>query len=251
MNEAKWRRGERIARPDDFKVQATRLSPNQSLYFDYHHGYVKQVTRPNDPNPTSYYRLIRVTEQQRPRPWLRPLQVSLSAIAVASLALLLYPLYPGLQYQVQRQVATTIGHTQAQAAAPPEVSATNRVIIPKIGVDTNILEGPSLAILNHEDGVWHETGTLQNGNFVLAGHRFKYMPPNTSTLYNLKQLVAGDTIIVDWYRTRYVYIVDKTETVSIDQTSVLQQTGGPRLTIYTCANASQTLRTVVLAHMVP
>lgn len=249
MNEAKWRRGERIARPDDFKAQATRLSPSYSLYFDYSHGYVKQVPRPNDPNPTAYYRLIPVTTRQRS--WLRPLRISLSVIAVASLALLLYPLYPGVQYQVQRQVETTIGHTQAQAAAPPEISATNRVIIPKIGVNTNILEGPSLAILNHEDGVWHETGTLQNGNFVLAGHRFKYMPPNTSTLYNLSQLAAGDTIIVDWYKTRYVYIVDKTETVSINQTSVLQQTGGPRLTIYTCANVAQTLRTVVLAHMVP
>ena len=249
MNEAKWRRGERIARPDDFEAQATRLSASQSLYFDYRHGYVKQVTRPDDPNPTAYYRLIPVTVRRRP--WLRPLRISLTVLAVASLALLLYPLYPGVQYQLQKQVSTTIGHTQAQASAPPEVSPTNRVIIPKLGVDTNILEGSSLAVLDHADGVWHETGTLQNGNFVLAGHRFKYLPPNTSTLYNLKQLAVGDTIIVDWYKTRYVYIVDKTESVRANQTSVLAQSGGPRLTIYTCANAAQTWRTVVLAHMVP
>jgi LPXTG-site transpeptidase (sortase) family protein len=106
-------------------------------------------------------------------------------------------------------------------------------------------------VLNTQDGVWHETGTLQNGNFVLAGHRFKYLPPNTSTLYNLKELTVGDTIIVDWYKTRYIYVVDKTETVRSTDTAVLNQTGGPRLTIYTCANAAQTWRTVVLAHMVP
>jgi len=249
MNEAKWRRGERIAKPADFRATATRLSPTQSLYFDYEHGYVKQVTRPEDPNPTSYYRLLPI--QPRQRRWLRPVRFSLGALALASLALLLYPLYPGVQFQVEKQVSTTIGHTQAQAAAPPTVSDTNRVIIPKLGVNTNILEGASLAVLNHADGVWHQTGTLQTGNFVLAGHRFKYLPPNTSTLYNLKDLVPGDTNIVDWYRTRYVYIVDSDQTVSINDVAVLTQTGGPRLTIYTCANLSQTERTVVSAHMVP
>lgn len=250
MTKAKWQRGERIARPDDFRPTATRLTPRFSLYIDYEHGYLKQVSRPDDPAPAVYYRLRPV--KAKGRRWLRPLRVGLVGTVVASLALILYPLYPGVQYQVQRQVSTTIGHSQAQAAAaPPQVSATNRVIIPKLGVDTNILEGSSLAILDHADGVWHQTGTLQSGNVVLAGHRFKYLPPNTSTLYNLKQLSVGDTIIVDWYRTRYVYVVDHTETVRATQTSILSQTDGPRLTIYTCANAAQTWRTVVLAHMVP
>jgi LPXTG-site transpeptidase (sortase) family protein len=250
MNEAKWRRGERIAKPDDFRAGATRLTPTLSLYFDYEHGYVKSVSRPDNPNPTAYYRLLPIKTKRRR--WLRPLRYSLGAIAIASLALILYPLYPGVQFQVEKQVSTTIGHTQAQAAAaPPTVSDTNRIIIPKIGVNTNILEGSSLAVLNHADGVWHQTGTLQTGNFVLAGHRFKYLPPNTSTLYNLKDVSVGDTIIVDWYRTRYIYVVDSDQTVSINDVAVLNQAGGPRLTIYTCANLSQTKRTVVSAHMVP
>jgi LPXTG-site transpeptidase (sortase) family protein len=249
MTEAKWRRGERIAQPNDFQPSATRLTDDFSLYFDYTHGYLKRVSR-NDQSPTVYYRLIRAG-LRRPR-WLRPLRLSLAGLAIASLALILYPLYPGVQYQVQRQVSSTIGHTNAEAsAAPPTVSATNRVIIPKIGVSANILEGSSLAILNHQDGVWHQTGTLQTGNFVMAGHRWKYLPPNTTTLYNLGQLSKGDTIIVDWYRTRYIYVVDSTQTVSINDTAVLSQTGGPRLTIYTCFNVAQTLRTVVTAHMVP
>jgi LPXTG-site transpeptidase (sortase) family protein len=250
MTKANWQRGERIARPDDFRPTATRLTPDLTLYFDYEHGYLKQVSRPDDPAPSLYYRLRPILKHRRR--WVRPLRIGLVGLVAASLALILYPLYPGVQYQVQRQVSTTIGHSQAQAAAaPPVVSNTNRLIIPKLGLDANILEGSSLDVLNHQEGVWHQTGVLQNGNLVLAGHRWKYLPPNTTTFYNLKQLTTGDTVIVDWYRTRYVYIVDKTETVSVKDTKILAQTGGPRLTLYTCANVAQTLRTVVLAHMVP
>jgi LPXTG-site transpeptidase (sortase) family protein len=249
-NDLRWQRGKRIPRPNDFHPTATRLTPTFSLYYDYENGYLKQVSRPSDPNPSVYYRLVPAA--RRRDGWVRPLRISLAVVVAASLALVLYPLFPGLQYQLQKQVSTTIGRTQAEAAAAPaRVSDTNRVIIPKIGVDTNILEGSSLKVLNRQDGVWHQTGTLQSGNFVMAGHRWKYLPPNTTTLYNLGQLTTGDTIIVDWYRTRYVYVVDKVESVRANDLSVLAQTGGPRLTIYTCENMAQTARTVVLAHMVP
>ena len=247
-----WQRGERIAAPSDFRPTDTHLTPNFNLYFDYEHGYLKQIARrPGDPTPHSYYRLVKVRSARSlwRRGWLAPLRFGLLGVALASLALIIYPLYPGVAYQIERQVNTTVNHTQALAALPPQVSATNRVIIPKLGVDTNILEGPNLDILNREDGVWHQTGTLQSGNFVMAGHRFKYLPPNTSTLYNLAQLTAGDTIIVDWYRTRYIYVVDSQETVKATQVSILNQTGGPRLTIYTCTNSAQTKRTVVHAHL--
>lgn len=247
-----WQRGEHIAAPADFQPTASRLTPAYNLYFDYEHGYLKQVAcRHDDPTPHSYYRLVRVRPERshRRRVWLAPLRFGLVGVALASLALIIYPLYPGVAYQVDRQVSTTVNHTQALAAVPPLASSTNRVIIPKLGVDTNILEGSSLDILNHQDGVWHQTGTLQTGNFVMAGHRFKYLPPNTSTLYNLAQLTPGDTIIVDWYRTRYVYVVDSRETVKATQVSILNQSGGPRLTIYTCTNSAQTKRTVVHAHL--
>lgn len=251
MTAVKWQRGERIDAPSDFRATATRLTARYNLYFDYDRGYLKQISHhPNDPTPNAYYRLVAVVAPKpRRRFWLVSLRLGLASVAMASLALILYPLYPGLTYQVEHQVATTVNHTQALAAVPPQASATNRVIIPKLGLDTNILEGSSLDILNHQDGVWHQTGTLQTGNFVLAGHRFKYLPPNTSTLYNLAQLSAGDTIIVDWYKTRYIYVVDSLETVKSTQVSILNQTGGPRLTIYTCSNSAMTARTVVHAHL--
>jgi len=247
-----WQRGARISAPADFRATASRLTPSFNLYFDYKHGYLKQVARrSDDPTPHSYYRLVRARPERsrRRRVWLAALRFGLVGTALASLTLIIYPLYPGVAYQVERQISTTVNHTQALAAVPALASSTNRVIIPKLGVDTNILEGPSLDILNREDGVWHQTGTLQSGNFVLAGHRFKYLPPNTSTLYNLAQLTAGDTIIVDWYRTRYVYVVDSLETVKATQVSILNQAGGPRLTLYTCTNSAQTKRTVVHAHL--
>jgi LPXTG-site transpeptidase (sortase) family protein len=251
------RRGERIERPQDFSVSSSRLTERFSYYLDEEHGYVKAVpARAGDNAPITFYRLISTMPPPRRRTLRRlslptkrrSLRYGLVTLGLTGLALIMYPLYPGAAYQVQKEVHTTILHTTALAAAPEKISETNRIVIPKIGVETTILEGPSLDILNTTDGVWHQTGVLQDGNFVLAGHRFKYLPPNTSTLYNLHDLSLGDTIIIDWFKTRYVYVIDSVMTVPSTDTKVLAQTGGPRLTIYTCTNSSQTMRTVVTAH---
>lgn len=250
---ANWRRGPRIQRPADFTPTDTKLTPRFTYYLDTEHGYLKQMAvRRDDPTPTTFYQLL---SDEPPRRNLnlpvRPLKVGLLGVVAAALVLVLYPFYPAFQFDVREQVAQTIGHTSALAAPPPVVSADNRVIIPKIGVNTSIVEGTSLDVLNSQEGVWHQTGAAPTGNLVLAGHRFKYFPPNTSTLYNLAHLTKGDTIIVDWYHSRYVYVVDSDREVAASDTNVLSQAGSPRLTIYTCANVAQTERTVVVAHLQP
>jgi LPXTG-site transpeptidase (sortase) family protein len=159
-----------------------------------------------------------------------------------------YPYTPAVQYQLFRASSTGSPQAVQRVVADREIDG-NRVIIPKIGVDTPIVEGSSLDVLKTEEGVWHQTGDISGGNFVLAGHRFKYLPPNTSTLYNLDKLAAGDTIAVDWEGRRTIYQVTKLMTVGANDTSILNSDFGQRLTIYTCTDTRQTQRTVAIAQV--
>ena len=208
----------------------------------------------DDDTPAGYYQLVLPTRQKH-RPKLPAAVVALKhgvlmptlvAGLIAGLILVLYPLLPGIKYQVQKQLGS-FSNTAAVAAPDP---THNRLIIPKIGVDTTILEGPTLAILGKHYGVWHQTGDI-TGNFVVAGHRFKYLPPNTSTFYNLGEIEVGDTVIVDWYGTRHIYTVSQTKQIDQNDTSILKPTGEQQVTVYTCYDKRQTQRIVVIAKPQP
>jgi sortase A len=167
-------------------------------------------------------------------------------LAVIALAVIGYPWLPAIQYQIFSHTPAAQPETIRKVATERPIDG-NRVIIPKIGVDTPILEGSSLDVLNAQEGVWHQTGGQGFGNFVLAGHRFKYLPPNTSTLYSLDKLEPGDTIAVDWAGQRTIYQVEKLKTIGADDVSILNPTLTPKLTIYTCTDKKQTQRTVAIA----
>lgn len=172
---------------------------------------------------------------------------SLTAVAVVAAVVLVYPHLPRVQYELSQSLMGQ-GTSEAQAAYEQKpIADTNRLYIPKIGVETAILEGKTLDVLNRQEGVWHQTGTLANDNFVLAGHRFKYLPPNTSTFYNLDKLSVGDTIMVDWYQRRYLYKVTQRFTVAQNRVDLLAQTPSPQLTLYTCSDESEKERVVVVA----
>lgn len=171
---------------------------------------------------------------------------SIAAVAMVAIAVLLYPVYPELKYRV---------YSTTPAAKADAVNVTvqekpidgNRLWIPKIGVDTPIVEGSDLTILDTEEGVWHQTGGYGYGNFVLAGHRFKYLPPNTSTLYNLDKLEAGDTLAVDWNGKREIFEVEKKLKVNAKDLSILNPTFQQTITIYTCSDEQETERIVIRA----
>jgi LPXTG-site transpeptidase (sortase) family protein len=121
------------------------------------------------------------------------------------------------------------------------------LVIPQIGVDTPIVQGHDVDILDREEGVWNQAGTPGVGNFVLAGHRFKYVPPNTATLYNLNKLSEGDEIIVWWKGKKHSYQVQKTFSVKRDAVDILNPTENEQLTLYTCEDIDTTKRLVVIA----
>lgn len=170
----------------------------------------------------------------------------MAMVGMVALGAFLYPFFPELQYRIYS--ATPAADAQAAITTPAEKPIDgNRLWIPKIGVDTPIVEGQTLDILNSEEGVWHQTGGYGYGNFVLAGHRFKYLPPNTSTLYNLDKLEPKDTFAIDWNGKRNVYEVEKKLTVNAKDTSILNPTFEQTITIYTCSDEKETQRIVIRA----
>jgi LPXTG-site transpeptidase (sortase) family protein len=168
-----------------------------------------------------------------------------TVVFVAGGVLVAYPLYPALQYHLSPKLTQPAQATQASVNEEP-ISQSNVLTIPKIGVKTAILEGPDLSTLDKKEGVWHQRGALDS-NFVLAGHRWRYLPPNTSTFYNLDKLEVGDTIVIDWYKRRYVYTVSEKKVVPETASELLEPGNKRQLTIYTCNDKKETERVVVTA----
>jgi sortase A len=114
---------------------------------------------------------------------------------------------------------------------------SNTLIIPKIGVEAEILEGKSLQVLSEEEGVWREPQTsipTRGSNMVVAGHRLQFLPPNTNTFYLLPELQEGDTIIIYWEGEQYNYEVKKAFESEVWTDYVYEKTNNTTVTLYTC-----------------
>jgi sortase (surface protein transpeptidase) len=99
----------------------------------------------------------------------------------------------------------------------PSLPKTNHLVIPSIGVDTNIQEA---TLDNYEEalrnGVWRVSDFGQPGDniepIILAAHRFGYLAwTNTyrhmNSFYNLPKVKVGDIIEIDWRQRKYSYEV--------------------------------------------
>jgi len=158
-------------------------------------------------------------------------------------ALLTVPLLPAVTYKLNPP--TEIVDYKLPASAPVKTTDNpkpvpygNRLIIPKIGVDTAIVDGANIDILNSEEGVWREKSNknpIDTGNMTLAGHRFQYLPPNMTTFYNLDKLHEGDIAVIFWEGKSYIYRVYTTFEVTPDHIEILNDSDIPHeLTLYTC-----------------
>ena len=175
----------------------------------------------------------------------RLLKIVFIVLAVLAAVVVIYPLYPAVQYQVG-WVRRADRLPSLQNSEPP---AENRLVIPKIGVDTQIVEGKTEATLYK--GVWRvPSGSTPDvgSNTVLTGHRFQYRPPNNTTFYLLDKLTVGDEVIVFWNQVKYQYKVTETKVVANNDFSIQSAASDPRLTLYTCTPLfSTTKRLVVIA----
>lgn len=162
-------------------------------------------------------------------------------VLVVGLYLVLMPILPQIfyyfrqigGYEVYDRHLTDTSFTLSDASTDEKPG--NWVIIPKIGVETPIIEGETEDAL--DEGAWHrpDTGSPdRGGNTVITGHRFKYLPPNNLTFYHLDKLEKGDQIIVSWEGIEYYYVTSEVFVVEPDRVDIEADTAQPRLTLYTC-----------------
>lgn len=103
--------------------------------------------------------------------------------------------------------------------------------IPKIGVNSVVVEGIEVADLKKGPGHYPETALPgQVGNMVISGHRTTYGAP----FYRLDEVKAGDEILVFDAAGPFRYRVTETKVVAPTQISVIAPSSDARLTLTTC-----------------
>jgi LPXTG-site transpeptidase (sortase) family protein len=169
-----------------------------------------------------------------------------SFFLIILVAVLVTPIIPEIEYRFSKPDENSIpsypiSHTTTEGGETIEryITNGNRLQIPKIGVDTKIIEGLSEKIMTVKEGAWRDPNTAVptiEGNMVIAGHRFQYLPPNTTTFYHLDKLIVGDTIKVYWEGKEYIYKVNQIFEVEPEGTWIKEQedTGIKEITLYTC-----------------
>ncbi|HVB33322.1 MAG TPA: class D sortase [Patescibacteria group bacterium] len=123
---------------------------------------------------------------------------------------------------------------QLHEAAPGERvlktgSLLGELLIPRLGVDTIVLEGDRSGVLRR--GAGHIPGTAMpyypGGNVGIAGHRDTVFRP-------LRFIRAGDLIVLRTPAGRYRYRVRSAHVVGSGDIAVLGNTGRSILTLVTC-----------------
>lgn len=200
------------------------------------------------------------TNTARPRkntsgalPWRKILIVTFILIGLAGVSIVVYPFIPIVQYSLglihERYPYVSrldVNHTAGNNVQP--IPQENRLVIPKIGVDAEIVEGTN-ADIALEKGIWHIPDTSMNpeeGNMVLSAHRFRYLPPSNRTFYLLDKLEPNDSIIIYWEGEEYDYTVTDETIVEPSQVEILDPTETPRLTLYTCSPLFSTDKRLVI-----
>ncbi len=167
------------------------------------------------------------------------------------LYLLLAPVFPAAKFEIWE-----IGRDEISVSpysdSETEIPGENTLVVPSINVDVLIVEGEDDSALDR--GAWRRPGTSTpdaGGNTVITGHRFRYLPPNSTTFYNLDELETGDAIFVYWDGVEYEYEVTEVFVVEPDDTEIEADSVEPRLTLYTCTPLwTANKRLVVIADLV-
>ena len=128
----------------------------------------------------------------------------------------------------------------------------NRLVIAGAGINMALREGQSANILYRSGWVFPNTSTPdKGGNTVIFGHRFRYLPPVSNTLYSLDKVNVGDKFYIIWGGVKYDYIVSEKKVIEPIDLSVLNQTDKSAVTIVTCFPLFSTKqRLVVIGELV-
>ncbi len=181
----------------------------------------------------------------------------LSAVSVGLLAtavgLLGYPVYTNLyhdrvQTRLEDQLASPEIKAAYEAGTIEEGDSLTRIRIPKLNVDTIVVEGTSASALRAGAGHYPTTPLpCEDGNVAIAGHRTTYGKP----FANVDRLKPGDEVILETPIGIHTYKVSR-EPFVVESTdwSVISQTPTPTLTLTAChPKGSAKQRIVVKAEM--
>jgi sortase A len=173
----------------------------------------------------------------RRRPWARRGMSAVSVgLLVAAVGLLGYPFYTNLyQSRIQNRLDNQLVSPALQQAYRNRTLGTGdaltRIRIPAINVDVVVVEGTTASALRAGAGHYPQTPLpCEQGNVGIAGHRTTYGKP----FHNLDQLKPGDDIILETPVGQCTYKVASSFVVLPNDTSVVQPTPVPSLTLTTC-----------------
>ena len=134
-----------------------------------------------------------------------------------------------------------------EAAEVPTGAALGELVIPKIGVSYDVVQGTDTASLERGPGHYSSTALPGLGETVaIAGHRTTYLAP----FRNINELDPGDRIDVQMPYATFTYVVQYAKIVTPQSWWITDDVGYERLVLSACNplySASQ--RIVVFARL--
>lgn len=117
------------------------------------------------------------------------------------------------------------------------------IAIPKLGIDTPLLEGVRLTTLDNGPGPWPGSAMPgEVGNIVVAGHRTSHAAP----FRDLDQLVAGDVVEFPAAAGLIEYTVTGTQIIDLDAIRIIDPTDTPTATLFACHPPGSTRQRIVV-----
>jgi sortase A len=180
----------------------------------------------------------------RPRRFLLTLTaIVAAAMMVVGAVLAAQPYYTDFsanrdQKELAREIKSEKAKEAFQKSELAVGSPVTRIRIPKLGVDTVVVEGTSKEALDAGSGHYTESALPgQLGNVAIAGHRVTYGKP----FNDLDKLGEGDKVFLDTPVGSYVYEMvpafgghANPWVIAPDDWSVIAPTPEPMLTLTTC-----------------
>jgi sortase A len=175
----------------------------------------------------------------RRRPWIRRSLNTLSVILVlGGIGLLAFPFATNMWADLKQSHLATEFHSEelrnaytTRTIKPGQ--ALTRMTIPKLGVDTIVVEGVTPAALRAGSGHWDESGLpCEKGNAAIAGHRTTYSKP----FARIDAMRVGDEIILETPIAKCWYEVEEMPwTIPASEwKEIVKKMGGSHLTLSAC-----------------
>lgn len=192
----------------------------------------------------------RLARWLRSRRWARRgLTVAAVMMALAAVGIIGYPFFSNLytnrlQHHLRQELTSPQLRQAYLAHNVPVGDSLTRIEIPKINVDTVVVEGTTEDALRAGAGHYAQTPLpCVTGNVGIAGHRTTYGRP----FHDLNQLAPGDTITLVTPIGQCIYKVDKAPfSVLPSDVGVLDATPNATLTLTTCDPPGSAARRLIV-----